>query len=48
MLHTHWTSVYEFLTDEQKSSVQVLESSNDQDHADVNVTCRSIDASYHW
>jgi hypothetical protein len=45
MLHTHWTSVYKFLSDEQESSVQVLESSNDQDHADANVACRSIDAS---
>jgi hypothetical protein len=37
MLHTYWTSVRKFLSAEQKSSMQVLESSSYQDHADGNV-----------
>jgi hypothetical protein len=45
MLRTCWASVGKFLSADQKSSMQVLESSNDQDHADGNVECRGIDAS---
>jgi hypothetical protein len=47
MLHAYWTSVCIFLIAEQKSSLHILQrkSSNDQDHADGNIDCRSIDAS---
>jgi hypothetical protein len=45
MLHAYWTSVCKFLSAEQKSSVQLLESSNNQEHADGNVQRRGIDDS---
>jgi hypothetical protein len=46
MLHTCWTSVCNFRSAEQISSLQMfLESSNDQDHADGNVECRGTGAS---
>jgi hypothetical protein len=44
MLHTYWSSVCEVLSAQQKSSMQAVESSNDQDHAEGNVEHRSIDA----
>jgi hypothetical protein len=44
MLHTYWSSVCEVLSAQQKSSMQVVESSNDQDHAEGNVEHCSIDA----
>jgi hypothetical protein len=44
VLHTYWTSVGKFLRAEQKSSMQVLESSNNYDHADGNVERRGIGA----
>jgi hypothetical protein len=34
MLHSDWTFFCKFLSAEQKSSLQVLESSNLQDHGD--------------
>jgi hypothetical protein len=43
MLHTH--RVCKFLSANQESSLQVLESFNDQDHTDGNVECRGIDVS---
>jgi hypothetical protein len=45
MLHTFLASVCKFLNAEQKSSLQVPVSSNDQDHADGNVECHGLDAS---
>jgi hypothetical protein len=45
MLHTHWNSVCKFSSAGQKSSMQPLESSNDQDQANGNVERRGIDAS---
>jgi hypothetical protein len=44
MLPSCWPSVCQFLSAEQKSSLQVLESSNSQDHADGNDECRGIGA----
>jgi hypothetical protein len=37
ILHTYWTYVNTFPSAEQKPNLQVLESSNDQDHADGHV-----------
>jgi hypothetical protein len=46
MLHAYWTSACKCLGVEQTSSLQViLESSNDQDHADENDEWRGNDAS---
>jgi hypothetical protein len=45
VLHTYWTFVCKFLIPEQKSSMQALESSHGQDHADGNVEHHGIDAS---
>jgi hypothetical protein len=45
MLSSYWASVCKFLSAAQKASVQVWESSNDQDHADRHVERRSIDPS---
>jgi hypothetical protein len=39
------TSLSKFISAEQKSSLQFLESSNDQVHPDGNVECRGVDAS---
>jgi hypothetical protein len=44
MLHSCWPLVCQFLIAEQKSSSQVLESSNNQDHADGNDECCGIGA----
>jgi ribulose bisphosphate carboxylase small subunit len=44
MVHSSWTSVCEFLRAEQKSSMHILES-KDQDHADGYVEHLGIDAS---
>jgi hypothetical protein len=44
MLNIYLTSVFQILIAKQKSSLQVLESSSDQDHADGNDECRSIGA----
>jgi hypothetical protein len=40
-----WTSGRKHSGAEQKSSLQLLESSNDQDHAHCKVECPAIDAS---
>jgi hypothetical protein len=45
LLNTYWTSVCVLLSAAQKSSMQVLESSNDPAHADGNIERGSIDAS---
>jgi hypothetical protein len=45
MLHSYWTFVCKFRSVEKKPSLQVLDSSNDQDHAEGNVECPGIDAS---
>lgn len=45
MLHASWTSVSKIISAEQKCSLQVLESSNNQDHADGRVEGRDTDAS---
>jgi hypothetical protein len=44
-LHTYWTPFCKILSAEQKSSMQVLESSIDEDHAVGDVERRGIDAS---
>lgn len=45
MLHIYWNSIRKLLSAEQKSSMQVLESSHDQDHAGWVVERRGVDAS---